>query len=51
MQMDGWANRWTPSHMTKLTGTFHDCENVPKNNGFIVALMKERFNLLQQGLK
>jgi hypothetical protein len=51
------AYRWMvgqtdePSHMTNLTDTFHDCANVPKINGFIVALVKEIFNLLQQGLK
>jgi len=34
---DRWMDGWTdgPSDMTKLTGNFHDCANVPKNDGFI----------------
>jgi len=30
--MDGWMDGRTdrPSDMAKLTGTFHDCANVPK---------------------
>jgi len=30
-----------PSDMTKLTGTFYDCANVPKNYGFIKASIKK----------
>jgi hypothetical protein len=47
--MDGRTDG--PSDMSKLTGTFHDCANVPKYAGFIKAWMKEWYNLLQQGLK
>jgi hypothetical protein len=30
-----------PSDMTKLTGAFHGCANVPKNDGFIKASIKK----------
>jgi hypothetical protein len=35
--MGGWMDGQTDrnSDMSKLTGTFHDCANVPKNDGVI----------------